>query len=198
VWPGSGPWPEKEAPIRSPGSFGQEEHSAKGYQDTGPSSLEGLQELLRSAADRPEGVVHVRDIMTPNVECTYSDATLQAAAAKMRDLNIGILPVRDRSGRLAGTVTDRDLAVRAVADAKDPAATKVQEVMTFGIVFCFDDQDIHIAAKLMEERRIRRLVVLDRRQQPIGIVSLGDLAAKGGDRRLTGEALEFVVGSAQS
>jgi len=136
--------------------------------------------------------MRVKDVMTSGVECTRPDASLQEAARKMRDLDVGPLPVCGDSDRLVGMITDRDIAVRAVADGRDPKAARVRDVMTPDVAYCFEDQDVTEAARLMEDNQVRRLVVLNRDKRLVGIVSMGDLAVKTGDRRLSGEALEQV------
>ena len=192
VWPGSGPWPSGEAPIQQPGSFGQGERGPEGYQDSGSSSLEGIHELMQGRSLFERAGLLVRDIMTRSVECVRLDTTLQEAAQKMRDFDIGPLPVCGDDDRLAGLVTDRDITVRAVAEGKDPYATPVREIMTSGVVFCMEDQPITEAAKLMEDRQVRRLAVLDQNQHLVGILSLGDLAVRTQDKELAGEAIEAV------
>jgi len=129
--------------------------------------------------------------MTRNVECIHPDASLQEAAARMKSLNVGPLPVCINN-RLVGMLTDRDITVRATAAGEDPRAFRVRDVMTHEIFFCFEDHLVGEAAQLMEEKQVRRLVVLDQDQQLVGIVSLGDLAVQTGDEELAGEALEAV------
>ena len=135
--------------------------------------------------------MQLKEIMTRDVEVVHPDATLQEAARKMRDLDVGPIPVSDGT-RLQGMVTDRDIAIRAVAEGRDPASTKVSEVMTPEIVYCFEDQDVDDAVRIMEEKQIRRLLVLNHDKDLVGIVSLGDLAVEGRNRGLTGEALEHI------
>jgi CBS domain-containing protein len=135
--------------------------------------------------------MQVKEVMTRGVECVSPDATLQEAARKMKDLDVGPLPICDND-RLAGMVTDRDITVRAVAEGKDPRNTPVREVMTPGINYCFEDDDVASAARQMKEKQIRRLVVLNREKRLVGIVSLGDLAVETGDDHLSGETLERV------
>jgi CBS domain-containing protein len=101
------------------------------------------------------------------------------------------LPVCDRD-RLVGMLTDRDIAVRAVAEGYDPWTDHVKDAMTPDIVYCFEDQDVKEAAQLMKEKQIRRLVVLNRDKRLVGIVSLGDLAVDTGDEKLAGETLEQI------
>jgi CBS domain-containing protein len=135
--------------------------------------------------------MQVKDVMTRGVECVPPDATLQDAARKMKDLDVGPLPVCDND-RLAGMVTDRDIAVRAVAEGRDPKTTHVRDVMSAGVTWCFEDDDIKDAARLMREKQLRRLVVLNRDKRLAGIVSLGDLAVETRDQRLAGKTLEKV------
>ena len=117
----------------------------------------------------------IREIMSPEVRCIGPDNTLVEAAGLMRELDVGAIPVCDQD-RLAGMLTDRDLALRAVASGKDPGQTTVREIMSEGIIAIFDDQSVEEAAHLMEKKQVRRLPVLNRQKHLVGIVSLGDLA----------------------
>ena len=119
----------------------------------------------------------VADIMTPNVEVISADATLKEAGEKMKTLDVGSLPVYD-GDQLVGMVTDRDITIRATAEGADPTQTRVREAMTWDIVYVFSDQDVKEAAKLMEDRQLRRLMVVNSDRQVVGIVSLGDLAVE--------------------
>ena len=136
--------------------------------------------------------MQVSKVMTRDAECVRPDTTLQEAARKMRDLDVGPLPVCGDNDRLVGMITDRDITVRAVAEARDPRTTTVQDVMTPDVVYCFEDQDVQEAARLMRENQVRRLVVLNRDKRLVGIVSLGDLAVETGDEKLAGRTLEHV------
>jgi CBS domain-containing protein len=136
--------------------------------------------------------MQVKQLMTHEVECARANDTVQEAAQKMRDLNIGPLPVCGDDDRLVGMITDRDVTVRAVSEGLDPWTCRVRDVMTPSIVYCHEDQEINEAAQLMKENQIRRLVVLDRNKHLTGIVSLGDLAVEGGDEELAGNTLEAV------
>jgi CBS domain-containing protein len=133
----------------------------------------------------------LKDIMTPNPECISPEDSLRDAACKMRDLDVGPLPVCEND-RLAGMITDRDIVVAAVAEGKDPKATKVREAMSPGVFYCFEDQDVEEAARTMQERQVRRLLVLNRDKRLVGIVSLGDLATETGDRQKSGAVLQDV------
>jgi len=115
--------------------------------------------------------MQVKDVMTRGAQCIAPDATLQEAARQMKGLDVGPLPVCEND-RIIGMLTDRDIAVRAVAEGKDPRKTHVREAMTEGISYCFEDDDVADAARLMKEKQIRRLVVLNRDKHLAGIVDL--------------------------
>jgi CBS domain-containing protein len=136
--------------------------------------------------------MQVKEIMTQGVECIRPDDSIAAAARKMKDLDVGALPVCGGDDRLIGMVTDRDITVRATADCRDPSGTCVKDVMTLHIISVFDDQDVAEAARLMKENQVRRLVVLNRAKRLVGIVSLGDLAVDTRDEELVGTTLEAV------
>ena len=133
----------------------------------------------------------LRDMMTAKIEDIPADATLMQAAEKMKLLDIGAIPVREND-RLVGMITDRDIVVRAVAEGRDPKTMPVREAMSRDICFCYEDESVESAAKLMEEKQIRRLAVFDRSERAIGMVSLGDLAVRNHDDRLSAEVLERV------
>jgi CBS domain-containing protein len=132
----------------------------------------------------------INEIMTPNPEWIGPDDTLAHAAATMRELNVGSLPVC-KDGRLVGLLTDRDIAVRAVANGLDPQ-TSVRPVMSRLVAFCFDDQDQEVAASMMETNRIRRLPVLDHDEHLVGIISLGDLAVRSPQEKMALKVLERI------
>lgn len=129
--------------------------------------------------------------MTRNVDVVQPDASLEEAARKMDQLNVGPLPVCD-GDRLVGMVTDRDITVRATSAGKDPRSTPIREAMSRDIVYCYEDQDVQDAARLMQDKQIRRVPVLSREQRVVGIVSLGDLASQGTDDRTSGRVLEDI------
>ncbi|HSE57459.1 MAG TPA: CBS domain-containing protein [Nitrospiraceae bacterium] len=138
----------------------------------------------------------LKEIMTPQVDVISADATAEDASTKMKQLNVGAIPVCD-GNRLIGMVTDRDLVVRVMADRRDPKAVQVQEAMTPEVSYCFEDDEVEQAARLMAERQIRRLPILSRAKELVGIVSLGDLAVHGKDATVSGSVLEHVSRPAQ-
>ena len=131
------------------------------------------------------------EIMTREVAILQPDDSLQFAAKKMRDLNIGFLPVCDGE-ELIGVISDRDILIRALAEGMDVNVMLGRDMMTTPPIYCFDDQDVSEAAKIMEENQIRRLVVLRRDDKKlVGVISLGDLARKE-TNELSGQVLQKV------
>ena len=134
----------------------------------------------------------IKEIMTNEVQAIRVNDTLQAAAKKMRDSDIGFLPVFDGE-QLVGVLSDRDIIVRAIAEGIDPLAMLGRELVTSPAICCFDDQEVEEAARLMRDNQIRRLVILNRGDKRLaGIISLGDLALNA-DGKLTGKVLQSVV-----
>jgi CBS domain-containing protein len=142
--------------------------------------------------------MQVKDLMTANVECISPQTTLREAAEKMKNLDVGALPICGDDNRLAGMITDRDITIRGVAEGLDPSVAEACDLMTPKIVYCYEDQDASEAAHLMEQNQIRRLIVLNRNKRLAGILSLGDLAVALGDEHLTGHTLEAVSEPAMS
>jgi len=133
--------------------------------------------------------MRVKEVMTRGVECTRPDASLQEAAAKMKSLDVGLLPVCGDNDRLVGMITDRDITVRSAAEGESPTVIRVADVMTPEVLYCFEDATVEDAALLMEQKQVRRLVVLNRDKRLVGIVSLGDLAVETRDENLVGSTL---------
>jgi CBS domain-containing protein len=133
----------------------------------------------------------VKEIQTNDPEVIRPDAKLCEAAQKMADHDCGMLPVCD-GDRLVGAVTDRDLVIRGLAKGSDPLNTTVEEVMSRGICYCFEEDSLEDVARAMEEKQIRRIPVLNTKKRLVGIVSLGDLAVRSRNRGLSEEVLEHV------
>jgi CBS domain-containing protein len=133
----------------------------------------------------------VSEIMTTEFEKIDADNTLFEAAQKMKSFNIGFLPVQE-GDKLIGLLTDRDIVIRGLAEGLDPRRTSVKDIASTDIVYCFEDESVEDAARLMEDNQVRRLIVVDHEQKPIGIVSIGDIAVKSGQEQLAGEILERV------
>ena len=128
----------------------------------------------------------VSKCMTRDVELVSPTQTIREAAQMMADLDAGALPVQ-QDDRLVGMITDRDIAVRAVAQGKSPE-TPVRDVMSPELLYCFDDQEIEGVSRNMGEVKVRRLPVVNRDKRLVGIVSIGDLALKE-EQTLTGSTL---------
>jgi CBS domain-containing protein len=133
-----------------------------------------------------EIAMKISEVMTPNVRIANPDQTVEQAACLMLELDAGVLPVGDND-RLIGMITDRDIAVRCVAKGKGPD-TKVREIMSEEVKYCFADQDIEEVAANMADIQVRRLPVVDRDKRLVGIISLGDIATTEGELE-AGEAL---------
>ena len=135
--------------------------------------------------------MQLKEFINYRVEVVQPGDTLQQAAEKMRDLDVGSMPVCDGQS-LVGIVTDRDITIRATAQGQDPTRTPVRDVMSPDVFFCFEDQEVEEAAAIMRENQIRRLFVLNEDEELVGITSLGELATVTGNRDLAGETLERI------
>lgn len=121
-----------------------------------------------------------RQIMKREIECLSPRESAQAAAARMREQNIGFLPVCDDDMQVLGTVTDRDIAMRIVAE-KLPASTAVEQIMTREVIACSPQDDIEVAKELMADNRKSRIMCVDDSGALIGVISLSDIAKLEGD-----------------
>jgi len=135
--------------------------------------------------------MQLKEVMTRGVEVIAADASLSEAAARMQALDVGLLPV-SAGDELVGMLTDRDITVRATAAGDNPLTTRVRDVMTTEIIACYEDEDLTAGTQVMAKRQVRRLLILDRDEHLVGVVSLGDVATITGDARLTGGVLEGV------
>jgi CBS domain-containing protein len=131
----------------------------------------------------------VRDAMTRRAETIGPEETLQAAASRMRELDVGALVVHE-DDRAIGILTDRDIVVRGVAEGRDPARSDVRSAMTPQVIECSDDEELEAAARRMERGAVRRVVVLDAARTLVGILSVDDVALHSPE--LAGEIIEHV------
>jgi CBS domain-containing protein len=129
----------------------------------------------------------VKDVMTPNVQVISPGATIREAAQKMREGDYGMMPVAEND-RMIGAISDRDIAIRAVAEGKGPD-TPVRDVMSEGITWAYEDDSVENAAEIMSEHQVRRLPVVSREKRLVGIVALGDFAVESSDLKPAAEAL---------
>ncbi|HEY8004486.1 MAG TPA: CBS domain-containing protein [Phenylobacterium sp.] len=134
--------------------------------------------------------MRVAECMTRNVRIARPDETIREAAMVMGEIDAGAMPVGDDE-RLLGMLTDRDIAVRAVARGKGPD-TLVREIMSTEVKYCFDDEQIDDVIENMADIKVRRLAVLNREKRLVGIISLGDLAREDGRSMRTGVALNQI------
>lgn len=116
-----------------------------------------------------------KDIMKTHVECVSEADSIQVAARKMRDLNVGFLPVCDRSRHVVGTLTDRDIAIRVCALDRAASETLAVEAMTKEVVACRPDDELGDAEKLMGQHHKSRIMVTDSEGSLAGIISLSDI-----------------------
>ena len=121
--------------------------------------------------------MRVSEAMTRDVRVANPGQSIREVASIMAEIDAGSLPVGEND-RLVGMITDRDIAIRAVAEGKGPD-TPVREVMTTEqVLYCFEDEDLNHVAENMSDERVRRLPVMNREKRLVGIVSLGDVATK--------------------
>lgn len=132
--------------------------------------------------------------MSRHIVCCLPEDTVEHAAALMKEENVGPIPVvEDRENKkLVGIVTDRDLAVKVVAEGRDSKRTPVDEVMTRSLVTCRQDDDIQNAIRLMTEHQVRRIPVADDHSRLVGIIAQADIATKVGDTQQTGKVVENI------
>ena len=116
----------------------------------------------------------VNQAMHPGVRSAYPDTPVQELAGLMQQNDVGAIPIGEND-RLIGMVTDRDIVCRCVAAGLDPTTATARDVMTEGVVFCLDEQDLEHAASIMERKHIRRLPVINGDRRMIGMLSLGDV-----------------------
>jgi CBS domain-containing protein len=146
---------------------------------------------LQSNGFHPEKETDMRvsEAMTRDVRLARPDQSIAEAAKLMAELDAGVLPVANEE-RLVGMITDRDIAIRAVAQGRAPD-TPVQDVMTRDVKYCYEDEDVDAVVRNMSDIQIRRLPVMSRDKRLVGIIALGDIATTGMARK-AGKALEGV------
>jgi len=132
----------------------------------------------------------VKDMMHKGIECVAPDTAVSAVAQRMKELDVGAMPIA-KDGKLLGMITDRDITIRCVAGNENMSKVKAKDVMTQGVVYCRDNEDVEDAIRLMEGKQIRRLPVLDEAMRMVGMVSLGDVS-HALPRDITGEVAKAV------
>ena len=134
------------------------------------------------------------EIMTRDPECCVPSDSVMKAAQLMKSEDVGPIPiVDDKDGmKLAGIVTDRDLAIKVVAEARDPKTTQVDEVMSEGLVTCRENDDIRTVLQLMQDNQVRRIPVVDDTDQLVGIIAQADVATRLGNLQVAGKVVEEI------
>lgn len=132
----------------------------------------------------------IKNVMHKGVSWVHPGMPIAKIARKMRQQDIGAVPVGEHD-RLIGMVTDRDICCRGLGNRHDPKGLTARDVMTKKIVYCRDEQSVEDAVRLMRKAKIRRLPVIDAKKRMVGMVGLGDIAAKA-EGRLSGAALKAV------
>jgi CBS domain-containing protein len=135
--------------------------------------------------------MQVSDVMTRTVEMVGPGDSIQQAAKAMARIDVGALPVAE-ADRLVGMITDRDIAVRAVAEGRDPARTVVKDIMSAEVRYCYDDDAVTDVADNMAEQQLRRLPVITREKRLVGIISLADIARER-EPNAAGQALQGIA-----
>ena len=129
----------------------------------------------------------VKELMSRDVKVISPDMTIVEAAKKMRDGDFGMMPVGE-DDRMIGTISDRDIAIRAVAEGKD-GRTRVRDVMSEGVVWVYEDDSVEEVATIMSKHQVRRLPVVNRDKRLVGIVALGDFAVESSEIQPAAQAL---------
>jgi CBS domain-containing protein len=138
------------------------------------------------------GSRHVRDVMTPNPDCVSQDADIQEAARIMKEKDTGVVPVVDGGKKIIGLITDRDIVVRGIAEGKDLSNCRVNELMTKQVRSVREDAPVDEVLTLMSSSEIRRIPVVNGRDEIVGIVSIGDIAEKTNKDGRVGKAIEDI------
>lgn len=132
-----------------------------------------------------------RDAMSSDVKLAHPEDSIEDTAVRMQQFDIGMMPVvRDES--VIGAVTDRDIVTRGIAKKLRPAQAEISDIMTNDVASCYDDQDIDEVVQAMKNKKVRRIVVLNRDDKLAGLISLGDIAGHM-DVSMAGEILEKVT-----
>ncbi|MBT2324845.1 CBS domain-containing protein [Variovorax paradoxus] len=129
----------------------------------------------------------IKDVMSRDVQVIGPDQTIAEAARYMRDGDFGMMPVGEND-RMVGAISDRDIAIRGVAEGRDGKA-KVRDVMSDGVRWAYDDEPVERAAEIMAQYQIRRLPIVNRDKRLVGIVALGDVAVRERKVKPAAEAL---------
>ncbi|KYF85384.1 hypothetical protein BE18_07000, partial [Sorangium cellulosum] len=123
------------------------------------------------------------ELMKTDVACCKAGEPVERVAELMQSRNIGFVPICGDDGSVIGTLTDRDLTIRVLAEHRQAASTRAEDVMTREVVCCRPDEDVNVAASLMSSHKKSRIVCVDDQKHPVGVISLSDIADKDGGAR---------------
>lgn len=140
----------------------------------------------------------VKEVMTKNVEYLPADTSIEAAAKIMAGKDCGFLPIADKDEeKLQGVITDRDIAIRAVAEGMDPAKTSVQEIRTSKVLYCYEGDDLASVAGNMQDNEIWRIIVLNNAEdkQLAGILTVGDIL-RNGEKQIAADVAKGIMKAA--
>lgn len=135
--------------------------------------------------------MRVKDVMRPRADVIHFDRNIADAAKMMAKGDYGCLPV-EKDNKMVGMITDRDIVVRAVAKGLSLTTTTVEQCMSDGINYCFEDDDIAVVGQKMISRKVRRMPVVDRNKKLVGMLSLGDIASRAQNKNLSHDILSHV------
>ncbi|UOF02913.1 CBS domain-containing protein [Bdellovibrio reynosensis] len=133
----------------------------------------------------------IKNVMSPRASVIHFDKTVVEAAMMMEAQDVGSIPV-EKNDKMIGMITDRDICIRVVAQRRDPNITTVEEVMSEGIEYCFEEDEINSVATKMARNQVRRLPVVNANKRLVGMVSLGDIATKVKDPSISHQVLSGV------
>jgi CBS domain-containing protein len=202
-----------DAMVHGEASWGQGERGAAGYEDSGGSELiyrgkelgligggtEGESGAYKRGGNvKGETNMKCKEIMTKDPVCCLPGDTVDEAAQLMKDDDVGSIPViaDQKTKRLLGIITDRDLAIKVVAQSRQISAVTVEEVMTHDPVTCHADDDLHEAIDAMEMHQVRRIPVVDDNNRIIGIIAQADIATRVREPETIAEVVEEISKSA--
>jgi CBS domain-containing protein len=134
---------------------------------------------------------HVRDVMTPNPECVSEKDSIRDVARIMKDQDTGVVPVVDGK-RIVGLITDRDIVVRGLAEGRDLANVRVNELMTKSVRSVREDATVNEALELMSGAEIRRVAVVNTNDELVGIISIGDISTNTNQDGKVGKTMESI------
>jgi len=138
------------------------------------------------------GSRHIREVMTANPTTVSDRDSIRDVARIMKDQDTGVVPVCDDRNKIIGLVTDRDIVVRLIADGKDPLNAHVNEVMTKSVRKVHEDATVDDVLSLMSSSEIRRVPVVNKNDELVGIVSIGDISTQSGEHGKVGEAINDI------